>query len=262
MINKIYLSLLDLINVFKFKVSGNHDIILCYHEVNGSSWSFSISPALFESHIKTLNNNCTIVDLKTILTTKNKSTKPRIAITFDDGWYGVYKYAFPILKKYNVKSTVFVIGKPDLKMFDMYSGKFLANIHMRKLASSGWEIGWHTNYHLDLSQVSRSEQTSQIAGYKEFSKKNKLRIKSLAYPFGSYSDQTVKIARKSGLKFGFTVDGGMLNKRNLFKINRVTIPNGLTTSQLLGLITPFGLSINKTATGIWKIKDNLFRNQN
>lgn len=33
-----------------------------------------------------------------------------ILITFDDGYLNVYKYAIPILKKYNMNATIFVVG--------------------------------------------------------------------------------------------------------------------------------------------------------
>jgi peptidoglycan/xylan/chitin deacetylase (PgdA/CDA1 family) len=42
------------------------------------------------------------------LISKGKSPKRIAVLTFDDGYNGVYKYAFPIIRKYNIRCTVFV----------------------------------------------------------------------------------------------------------------------------------------------------------
>ena len=67
----------------------------------------------FESEIKYLNENFDIVPLDVLFDLSNQNIKPRrktIAITFDDGYENNFTNAFPILKKYRVPATIFVVG--------------------------------------------------------------------------------------------------------------------------------------------------------
>ncbi len=77
-----------------------------YHQINSSS---NVDKDLFEKHIKYLSDNgykgITISDY--INKSFDKYDK-NIMITFDDGYYDNYANAFPILKKYNMKATIFL----------------------------------------------------------------------------------------------------------------------------------------------------------
>lgn len=78
--------------------------IFLYHQVNSLS---NVSPELFEEHLKIIKklkmNTLTISEYF-----ENKASKNSILITFDDGYYDNYKFVFPLLKKYNVKATIFL----------------------------------------------------------------------------------------------------------------------------------------------------------
>ena len=57
--------------------------------------------------------NYNIVLLDEILNNSLKSSliKPFLSVTFDDGFLYQYKYAFPLLEKYNIKGTFFIVTK-------------------------------------------------------------------------------------------------------------------------------------------------------
>ena len=65
----------------------------------------------FEKEIKYLSNNFQIVSTCEII--NNYSNKAinlnKVAITFDDGCYGVISNAVPILKKYNIPASLYII---------------------------------------------------------------------------------------------------------------------------------------------------------
>jgi len=91
--------------------------ILAYHRVipytlakqynmQNSMW---ITPETFENDISWLKQHGEIVDLETILNFDTPNTKPLFSITFDDGWIDNYEYAFPILNKHDIPSTIFLV---------------------------------------------------------------------------------------------------------------------------------------------------------
>ncbi|MBS9775827.1 MAG: polysaccharide deacetylase family protein [Fusobacterium sp.] len=78
--------------------------IFLYHQVNNR---VNVKPEIFEEHLKIIKN----LGMKTATITdyyENKISKNTVLITFDDGYYDNFKYVFPLLKKYNMKATIFL----------------------------------------------------------------------------------------------------------------------------------------------------------
>jgi peptidoglycan/xylan/chitin deacetylase (PgdA/CDA1 family) len=70
-------------------------------------------PVTFKNHIQFLKKHLRIIPISECIHNPGKksektSNRPFCVLTFDDGWHDFYKYAFPILKKYNVPVTVFL----------------------------------------------------------------------------------------------------------------------------------------------------------
>jgi hypothetical protein len=89
--------------------------ILVYHNISESEGTGeTISKEAFENDMKDLiDNGYTAVLFDDLISYVEKGIdlpeKP-VLITFDDGYLSNYELAFPILKKYNMKATIFVIG--------------------------------------------------------------------------------------------------------------------------------------------------------
>ncbi len=93
---------------------GQKTWVLCYHRVGNFNnlWSYPpLSPNIFEDHIKYISNNYKVITLNALadLLIENRPLpKKTLVLTFDDGYKDVYKWAYPILKKYDVPATVFL----------------------------------------------------------------------------------------------------------------------------------------------------------
>jgi hypothetical protein len=88
-----------------------------YHSVAPRipDWDFnflSISPRVFEDHISTLKRSgytsITLTEAHDYVAGKTRLPPKAIVITFDDGYLDNWVYAFPILKKYGMRGTVFI----------------------------------------------------------------------------------------------------------------------------------------------------------
>lgn len=109
-----YSRILDTYGFVRRKLTKSQVAVLMYHRVSPKqdSWSLkSISPKCFEKQIRYFRQNYEIFSLD-ILVEYMKQGKPlpekSVVITFDDGYKDNYRYAYPILKKYHVPTTIFL----------------------------------------------------------------------------------------------------------------------------------------------------------
>lgn len=98
----IYIFLAVILAVVFF--NGKGVPVFLYHQVNSLS---NITPELFEEHLKIIKQkNMNTVTLSEY--GEGNIPKNSMLITFDDGYYDNYKIVFPLLKKYNMKATIFL----------------------------------------------------------------------------------------------------------------------------------------------------------
>ena len=77
----------------------------------------------------------------------------RIMVNFDDGFDNVYDLGLPVLDKYGIKTTQYIIcGKPT----DSKNG-FMTWDNIRSMAASGHDIQSHSMSHLDANTLSQDE---------------------------------------------------------------------------------------------------------
>ena len=116
-----YTKIFHFVSPTRFRSDENQQwMILSYHRVtapdqdsNAARWQLKgIPPREFERDIRYLKKNFTCISLSkgiSLLRQRRNLPKKSITITFDDGYKDIYDNAFPILKKYNVPATIFLI---------------------------------------------------------------------------------------------------------------------------------------------------------
>jgi peptidoglycan/xylan/chitin deacetylase (PgdA/CDA1 family) len=94
--------------------AGPRFAILCYHRVGVEDVPIysRLQPQVFDSQMKYLRRHYRLLSLKDMLgeMARPTSSVPAVAVTFDDGYRGVFEYAFPVLRKYDIPATVFAVA--------------------------------------------------------------------------------------------------------------------------------------------------------
>lgn len=188
--------------------------VLMYHSINPiSSNNLIIPPDEFDAQMKWLKDNnynpITLDELYHWLV-HNKETKENpIVITFDDGYEDNYKYAYPILKKYEFNATIFLITDAINK------NTVLTESQIKEMYAHNIDFQSHTSDHVELNTKSYTQQIQTIKKSQE-RLGNLLNKKSeyLCYPVGKYNKDTLRACNDLGIKLAFTTKPGIISKSN------------------------------------------------
>lgn len=134
--------------------------IFLYHQVNNLS---NITPNLFEKHLKILKEK----NMNTITISEfynNRNNKNSILITLDDGYVDNYLYVFPLLKKYNMKATIFlntfyIEEKHDYKNIQIKLNGIANNEAIQKFLSFG---NAKSEQYLSWEQIKEMSQSGLV----------------------------------------------------------------------------------------------------
>lgn len=168
----VYCKVLDRIGL----ISTNRTLVLAYHSIRPPGlYPYSTSAALFEAHLEWLAVHCAVVGFDEVLSpSKQPLHKPRVAITFDDGYRDNVEIALPLLQKYRLPATFFVTT--GLLQNDSFTLNHLASYFgnsieamgpldfsgLRTLHAAGMAVGAHTHTHRNLCQISLKEQREEL----------------------------------------------------------------------------------------------------
>lgn len=200
--------------------------VLMYHSINDNAPdnNLVIPPDQFKKQMKFLKdegfNTLDLNELYYYLKTGKSVPKKAVAITFDDGYVDNYKYAYPVLKEYGFKATIFMITDNVDK-----HPNFLTSTMLKEMSSNNISIQSHTVHHVELNTLPYDEQLKELKDSKEFlDKLLHQNTNMICYPVGRFNDDTIKAAENAGYKLGFTTKPGYGKlDEGSFSIHRVRI---------------------------------------
>ena len=204
----------------------------------------------------------TISDLIKYIGGEIKLPEKVIMITFDDGFESFYELAFPLLKKHEMKAVLSVVGSYT----DTYSSIDDKNVNyayltwddLSELSKSGIvEIQNHT-YNMHNNDKGCRKGLARVNGesadvYAKALSDDLLKMQNLlltqsgitatavAYPFGSYSKQTLNIIKELGFKSSLVCEERINNiipgdSESLYNLGRFNRPSGISTEEFFGKI--------------------------
>lgn len=217
--------------------------ILMYHYVESVKnpddkirRSLTTSPYTLEQEIKTLKDAgytfLTNAELADILDGKKDIPDKPVLLTFDDAYSDFYFNVLPLLKKYEVKVTEYVITGFTDRIDHLTSKQII------ELAQSGLvEIGAHTVHHVYLKNGKLKNVVAEITQSKqELEKLTGMPVVSFAYPFGAFDTQAVRAVKEAGFRSAVsTVPGTAQKDTNRFFLYRVR-PGGRIGETLLNFL--------------------------
>lgn len=184
--------------------------------------SLDISPAVFEKQIQTLLTAqyvfLTSDEAAQITLGVMQAPVHSVVLTFDDGYQDFYTDVFPILKKYRVKATAYIVPGFLGKLNYMTAGE------VQEIAKSGLvEIGAHTMHHRNLKGMAYKYAYEEIWGSKTMLESLTGKpVVSFAYPYGAYDAQAQAIVEKTGFTSGTTTSVGFVTEdQNRFLLPRL-----------------------------------------
>lgn len=196
--------------------------ILMYHSISDHCGSMpdelSVTPTSFERQLAALSKqDYEFFTVSELLARKN-SGRPAVAITFDDGFLDNYTEAFPLIKKYKAKATIYLAT--NIRGIKRLSVEMIQEMQDSNLI----EFGAHTENHKNLSTLSEEEAEQEIRNSKtriEFI--TSVPCKTFAYPFGRYNDSNVAAVKAAGFKTAVTVKKGVSDLSDPLRLKRISI---------------------------------------
>jgi poly-beta-1,6-N-acetyl-D-glucosamine N-deacetylase len=183
--------------------------IIMYHDITPTKdvdWDVTVED--FERHLQTLQTGgytpISMDQMVSHLRTGAPLPEKPVLLTFDDNYVGQYKYAFPLLQKYNYPAvwsvhTKFVGtgGKKPKATWD----------NLREMQKSGLiTIASHTVNHINFRELDDAKIAKELKESKAVLEKELgITIEYFTYPEGDYTERSKQLVQDAGYKAALTM---------------------------------------------------------
>jgi len=198
--------------------------ILLYHHIDPEQTNprYNVLPEEFAAQMQALDDwGYTTITAKQLIKaiTKGEALPPRpIVITFDDGHYSVYEYAFPIMQEHGFFGVTYIVAN-RLKSYG-----FTGAPQLEEMISAGWEVGSHSYSHSDLTLDHSIAFNEIFVSRDTLSQTLSKPVKTFAYPYGKIDSYVISRTMKwgylgaMGLGIGYTH-----NLNSVFYLQRIEV---------------------------------------
>ena len=229
-------------------------IVLMYHHLDEAAFSSAtIAPGNFGSHMQMLKDHgYAVIPMERFLAFMERGDPVpdnAVLLTFDDGYESFYQHAYPILREYEYAASHFIV----VKTTDIFNPDALPHLNwdqMTEMKAAGMGFYNHTydQHRMIAADASgkvmkpalTNPQYLEAAERMETREEYLARIKAdlrlanerldeelgeqeklLAFPYGAYNDDVLKIGDELGFRLYFTTEPGMnySGSRTVYRVN-------------------------------------------
>jgi len=209
-------------------------VTLMYHLVNDEiSDSIAVSRRAFEEQMRCLHDegyHCLTIDEASAAAQSISPAPPcSVLITFDDGYADNVEHALPILTRYGLRATLFVISatigqRNRWNPKACYDTWHLDWKGLRTWLAAGCDSGGHTHEHLCMTRLSEDEVRHTVRVNKEILEHGLGRtLVGFSYPYGMYNALAQRVVAES-YSIAFSDTAGVWSPAaDRYAINRIGV---------------------------------------
>lgn len=237
----------------------NTAVVVAFHRVRDTSNrdALSINVETFERYCEYFQRHFRVVPLRSIvgMLERRVPVGRELAITFDDGYRDNFENAAPILERFGLPATFFVvsqwIGTDVVPWWDRQAGvryPWMSWPDVQALQRRGFDIGAHTRTHADLGAVDGAAAELEILGARrDLESGLGAGVDLFAYPYGRQNNVTEAnrtLVRAAGFRCCCSCFGGVVaNGADPFHIARIPISSHQLSPHQFGFELALGRSV-------------------
>lgn len=151
-----------------------------------------------------------------------------VVLTFDDGDDSFFELAVPILQKYNVNGTSFVISswygyRAEEKETNVIYESHSDNMHQAGANGKGVMLSWSNDKIKEDLINSRNVLGENVTVF--------------CYPMGNYNENAKQLLKETGYKLAFTTEGGRVKKgADKYALPRVRISKNTSLASFKSMV--------------------------
>ncbi len=198
----------------------------------------SVSPTKFEEQLRALREagytSISLYELSLALQTGAPLPPKPIVITLDDGYRDAYTEAFPLLRRYGFKATVFLITG----FIDQGNSEYVTWEQVIEMDAGGMEMEAHGYTHPDLYGQSVDYIVWQVLGAKEaIEARTHKPVRFFCYPSGQYDALTIQVLQSAHYWGAASLISGVEQCSNkIFELQRIRVRGFYEVQDLMGKI--------------------------
>lgn len=250
-------------------------LIMMYHSILSSKKDrYIVTPTQFENDIKMyIEMGYTPIlpkELKHFVDGTISLPKKTIMITFDDGEYNFMYYALDIIKKYNYKANMNIVGRfsnysstngepnnPNYSYLTWEQIKYLSDLEYIEIGNHTYDMhnfkprfGINRLYNENDEMYKKALRSDVIKMQAKLLSESNCSPISFAFPFGKYNDIAIDELQKIGFSVFLTCNEGVNrikvgDDKKLLRLKRINREGSYSETELKQVITKYSNKAKK-----------------